>query len=128
MSIPTGSGTEVLKRNSIPNQTNAWSEFDWTAEQTAAGNTSNSAVPTNHIITVISIIIVNMNAAVRSINSKISASGRTDIPVFQAQSIAPYETFVFSDRIVLHPGDKLGFYANNTNMNVYVSYIQQNWS
>ena len=35
MAIPSGSGTEVLKRNSIPAQTTTWTEIDWASEQSS---------------------------------------------------------------------------------------------
>ncbi len=128
MAIPSGSGTEVLKRNSIAAQTTAWTEIDWTAEQTSPANASNGALPTNHIITILTVTWCNSNAAARDVYMKISASGRTDVTILSLQPIGTNETFTFNDRFVIHPGDKLMFYSSGTSVDILLSYIDQDWT
>ena len=128
MAIPSGSGTEVLKRNSIPAQTTAWTEIDWTADQTSAGNTSNGLVPTNHIITILSVVFQNGSGAARTVSMKSPAvSGRSEISLV-GNSLPIGGTFVWNDRIILNSGDKLSFYASGSDVGIWLSYIQQNWS
>ena len=62
MAIPTdGGGSEVLKRNSIYNQSTSATQIDWAqAVQTAAGNSSGTvAVPANVIITILTVFFTN---------------------------------------------------------------------
>ena len=64
MAIPSGSGTEVLKRNSVRNQAQTFTAIDWALEQTAVTNSSGTtAVPANNIITLLSIVWNNNSSA-----------------------------------------------------------------
>ena len=129
MAIPSGGGTEVLKRNSIPAQTTTWTEIDWASEQTSAGNTSGTtATPTNQIITVLNMIFCNGNASERGVYMKVSASGRTDVPFLDATPVPGKGTFAFNDRLVLHPGDKLMFYSSGADVQIWINYILQDWT
>jgi len=42
-------------------------------------------------------------------------------------SIAPYQTFVFSDKFVLSPDNELQVYSSQ-NADIYFSYIYQDWT
>jgi len=116
MAIPSGSGTEVLK------------------ETFATSNNSVSyllTVPTNHIYTIISIIVCNNTANDVTANKIIiDPDGGTygEMVIFE-QAINSKETFVVNEKIVLSSGDKL--YVTNASantLNVLVSYIDQDWS
>jgi hypothetical protein len=118
MAIPSGSGTEVLKRASINNMTNSW-----TPVITGVAN---------HIYTVISVIFCEQGNATESPSMRVdvSAAGSNQIQILEATPITPYSTFVFSDRIVLTGTDKLEVKneGSTSSIDVWVSYIDQDWS
>ena len=126
MAIPSGSGTEVLRRNSIPAQSTSITSIDWAqAVQTAAGNSSGTtAVPANVIITIINIIICNRNASSRTIDMLIDGTG-TAVRPMDSQPISSKGTFEFSDRFVLREGDELQFDSSGSDIDIYISYIYQ---
>jgi len=129
MTIPSGSGTEVLKRNSISGQSTTWTELNWAGEQTAGGASSGTtAIPANHIITIMSIVFCNGSGADRTVQMKSTASGRDQIEFLTTQSLPTNGTFIFNDRIVLYPVDKLMFYSSGTSVGIWLSYIQQDWT
>ena len=67
MAIPSGSGTEVLKRTTINNQSDDATAFRWDGTMATVG-TETYTVPANHIITVLSIIICEQGNAAESVN------------------------------------------------------------
>ena len=139
MAIPSGSGTEVLKRTSITGLGGSstygnWWHVDWTSEAVSS-QASTAVVAANHIITPISIIICNQNT---SNAYNIDMAVDTDISggaiqyILYEQSVPSKGTFVFNDKFVLHPSDALKFRVNvdasGDNFSVYISFIDQDWS
>ena len=139
MAIPSGSGTEVLKRTSITGLGGSstygnWWHVDWTSEAVSA-QASTAVVAANHIITPISIIICNLNT---SNAYNIDMAVDTDISggaiqyILYEQSVPSKGTFIFNDKFVLHPSDALKFRVNvdasGDNFSVYISFIDQDWS
>jgi hypothetical protein len=114
MAIPTGSGTEVLKRY-IKDGQNA-------TESVAITGVA------NHIYTILSIFVTNRDSATQTFYTKLdpNASGTTIIQL--KPSIPPDETFVCNDRFVLSGTDKLVIDASGGDFDVIVSYIDQDWS
>ena len=129
MAIPSGPGTEVLRRNSIPAQSTSITSIDWAqAVQTAAGNSSGTtAVPANVIITIFNIILCNRNGSARTVVLQIGGTG-TDVRPLEDQTIPGKGTFVFSDRFVLREGDELQFDASGSDNDIYISYVYQDWT
>ena len=116
MAIPSGSGTEVLKRASIHALSDAW-----------------SAIITgvaNHIYTVLSITACNNDGSTDTANMRvdISAAGSNQIVIFTEQSIDAKATFVWNDKIVLRPSDKLLFTASGSGIDAYCTFIDQDWT
>ena len=131
MAIPSGSGTEVLRRNSIVNQSTSDTSIDWAqAVQTTAGNSSGTvAVPANVIITILTITVCNRSGDTRTIDLRIDrAVSHSAIRILANQSIESEGTFVFSDKLVLRENDTLTFDASGTSMDVHVNYIYQDWT
>ena len=139
MAIPSGSGTEVLKRTSITGLGGSstygnWWHVDWTSEAVSS-QASTAVVAANHIITPISIIICNQTT---SNAYNIDMAVDTDISggdiqyILYEQSVPSKGTFVFNDKFVLHPSDALKFRVNvdasGDNFSVYISFIDQDWS
>tara|TARA_R100000951_G_scaffold112206_1_gene112251 strand:+ start:539 stop:886 length:348 start_codon:yes stop_codon:yes gene_type:complete len=115
MAIPSGSGTEVLKR--------------YVQDANSGGYDSLPAVGTNHIHTVLTIIIANTANAVCTLGIAIDTSG-DNVDIINnngGQTIPAYGTFVFSDKIVLHPADVLKIYTSQSS-DLHVSYIDQDWT
>ncbi len=116
MAIPSGSGTEVLKRASIHALSDAWSPI--------------ITGVANHIYTVLSISACNNNGSTDTANMRIdiSAAGSNQIVIFTEQSITAKATFVWNDRLILTGTDKLEVYNTAGNMDWFISYIDQDWT
>ena len=127
MAIPSGSGTEVLKRTTIHAQSNTETSFRWDGTMATTG-TSTYTVPSNHIITVLSIIIVEQGNASETFEIYMN-DGSNNIRLLSSQPISAYGTFVWNDRFVLTGGDKLAVNAGSTaDIDFLCSYIDQDWS
>ena len=106
MAIPSGSGTEVLRNAAISanNATTAKLDFGGTTgtgSVRGSGNTAGVvAVPTDVIITVFN-ITVHGRTGTGVIQADINWQGSNDIRIFNEQSLAPNQTYVYSDKIVL---------------------------
>ena len=116
MAIPSGSGTEVLKRASIHALSDAWSPI--------------ITGVANHIYTVLSISACNNNGSTDTANMRIdiSAAVSNQIVIFTEQSITAKATFVWNDRLILTGTDKLEVYNTAGNMDWFISYIDQDWT
>jgi hypothetical protein len=117
MAIPSGSGTEVLKRDYVHGSSGAW-----TTVITGAAN---------HIYTVLSVTFTEQagNAEYIGLRVDISAAGSNQIYIISDSTLIPgYGAFVWNDRIVLTGTDKLEVYSSVGNVDIYVSYIDQDWS
>lgn len=117
MAIPSGSGTEVLKRN-----------FFTVTDTT---NTKIIDGVADHIYTVLSIIITETagNAETFGLFIDADAAGTNYEIISTAQALGADETFVFNDKLVLSGTDELIFKAGGTcDIDVVVNYIDQDWT
>lgn len=116
MAIPSGSGTEVLKRNYVHALSN-----------------SSTAILTgvaNHIYTVLSIIWTEQGNSSELIHTHINIdAGATDVYIMSSQSLGAEQTFVWNDKFVLTGTDRIFTRtANAGNVDVLITYIDQDWS
>ena len=115
MAIPSGGGSEVLKRHYIHANSDAW------------GVLINGEA--HHIYTVISVVANDQGNAAESINLRVVIDGSgQDIQLMQSQSLPANGTFVWNEKIVLQGTDHLEAYNSAGNVDWYVSYIEQDWS
>jgi hypothetical protein len=116
MAIPSGSGTEVLKRFFINNQSNT--------EATLLNGVA------NHIYTIISISFCEMSAADELIGLGIHHDGGgTAITLLHDQVIAGKQTFIYNDKIVLTGTDELRCnFTSAATVDIWGSYIDQDWT
>ena len=117
MAIPSGSGSEVLKRGLFAVTSNS--------------NTKIIVGVANHIYSVISIIITETSGNAETFGLFIdeNAGGTNHEIVSLATPLAGDSTFVFNDRFVISGADELVFKAGGTcTINVVVSYIDQDWT
>jgi len=112
MAIPTGAGTEVLKRVTKNGLNNAWYEI-----------LSGSA---DHIYTIISIIFCDQEAAAGTISIRVN-DGANDIMFLDQQAFAARGTFVWNDKFVLYEDDDLDVFNSTDTGEWYVSYIDQHF-
>ena len=116
MAIPSGSGTEVLKRA-------AFHALDdvWTPVITGVAN---------HIYTILNIVACEQGNASETVYMRvdINAAGSNHISILSTQNIGAYETFTWNDKIVLTGTDKLEVYNSPGNVDWYVTYIDQDWT
>jgi hypothetical protein len=113
MAIPSGSGTEVLKRYS-----------------NVVSNTTQTAltVPAHHIYTLLSTSFCIMGGAAINVSFYIH-DGTQDRSIFYQQNIPSYGTFVWDNRLIVTAGDLIKVQAHSAeDCEYYISYIDQDWS
>ena len=127
MAIPSGSGTEVLKRTTIHASSDATTAFRWDGTMASVG-TSSYTVPANHIITVLSIIVNDQGNAIDN-TSMYLYNGADNIYIVEGEEIPAYGTFIWNDKFILTGGDKLVVFGSaGTNHDYLCSYIDQDWT
>jgi|AACY02.8.fsa_nt_gi hypothetical protein len=128
MAYPTGSGTELIRRGMIDGQTNSASAFTFDGTHPTKG-TNTATVATDHIITILSIIICEMSNTGGRAFSLTAYNGSSDIILLNNAQVQPKQTYVWNDRIVLHPTHKLSIVGNASSaFDVHYTYIDQNHS
>ena len=116
MAIPSGSGIEVLKVAHIAGVTNS--------ENVLINGVA------NHIYTILSITVCETAGAAETFDLYIDDDGGgTDYEILSDQSISANATFVWNDKLVLSGTDHLCMItASAANIDVVISYIDQDWS
>ena len=116
MAIPSGSGTEVLKVAHIAGVTNS--------ENVLINGVA------NHIYTILSMTVCETGGAAETFDLYIDDDGGgTDYEILSDQEIGANETFVWNDKLVLSGEDHLCMAtASSANIDVVISYIDQDWS
>ena len=114
MAIPRGSGTEVLKR--------------LTENSLNATTKTFTTVPAHHIWTLLSLTIGSNYNGVSRYGIIVNDGSDDCIIVQDNATMGAYETFVFSDRLILTAGDILKVYFQQNNCSLWFSYIDQDWS
>ena len=113
MAIPSGSGTEVLKRITVHGNSNGWATV--------------FTVPSDHIYTLLSIVFCQVAAETGKTISIRLNDGTNDINLVLNHSVGNQETFVFSDKIILTAGDILKVENTSTNGDWWITYIDQHF-
>ena len=131
MAIPSGSGTEVLKRHTVKANGSAWTTIRWSEDETAKANTSagGEAVPTNCIVTILNISVCEQAGSASAFALTKDVAGTADIYILSngGTTIPANGTFVYSDKIILYPTDKLKVYTQ-TAAHFHINYIYQDWT
>ena len=130
MAIPLQSlsGSEVLRRGGIHAQSNTYTSLKFDGAITTAGSGNQAhVVPTNHIVTVTSIVFCEQGNQAELIYLWMN-DGSNDINLLAAQSLSAYDTFIWNDNISLVGGDKLIVSTGDSaNVDIWYSYIDQSW-
>lgn len=128
MAIPSGGGTEVLRRGTAHALSNTATALRFDGDPVSAVGTNTVTVPANHIITLLSMSFTEVGGAAATV-SMIINDGTNDIYILVAEPLPGNNTFVFNEKIIIHPGDKLTvFLGSSGNTDVWYSYIDQDWS
>ena len=117
MAIPSGSGTEVLKRGTF-------TVTDTTDTKILDG-------VANHVYTVLSIAITETQGSAETFGLFLDPSaGGTDYEILSNATVLGADTtFVFNDRLVLSGTDELNFKAGGScDIDIVISYIDQDWT
>ena len=126
MAYPNGSGSEILRRGAIHNLVTADTTFKFDGTSPTTG-TSSYVVPTDHIITLLNVIIADQSNAAHQFQM-IAISGGVNINLVYQCDVPPFGTYVWDERMILHTGDKILIAGNaSSNFDVFYSYIDQNW-
>ena len=116
MALPTGSGSEILKR------VTATGDMD--------GTPTILTVPALHIYTILSISICESASTDELIWLKMTDADNSnrDIFIVRSQTINANETFIYNDKFVLAAGDTLKLQSGSvSDFDVLISFIDQNW-
>jgi len=118
MAIPSGSGTEVLKMHTI----------------NAVSNTAQDMIPSptaNHIYVILTVFVKETGGQPESISIRITDADGSSNPHYLMDSfqIAAADTFILNDKIVISGDRHLQISSGNAaNLDVTVSYIDQDWT
>jgi hypothetical protein len=127
MALPTGSGSEILRRGQVDVQSTTETTLLFTGAATTAGASGNT-VPALHIVTMLSMSFCNTTADSMTL-SMWNYGGSVYTTYFQNQKISGYETFVWNDRFVLQAGDSLRINGiGSGTCDVNYSFIDQDWT
>ena len=121
MAIPSGTGTEVLKRATK----NALNNSTFTIGAVASGADVN--IGTNHIVTIISIFIHNTSGTATFWRMDLN-DGSNDIRMYGNTDLAPNTTFAWNDKFILTSGDKLILTTGSQDFDIVITYIDQDFS
>lgn len=128
MAYPTGSGSEQLYNGTMHVLSNSESALKFDGTQNSTAGTNSATVPALHIITVLNVVFCEQANAAEGLYMYVH-DGTSAIRLLENQSIPAYGTFVWNDNIVLRGGDKLTVHTvNSANIDVYYSYIDQDWT
>lgn len=128
MAYPTGSGSEQLYNGTMHVLSNSESALKFDGTQNSTVGTNSATVPALHIITVLNVVFCEQGNAAEGLYMYVH-DGTSEIRLLENQSIPAYGTFVWNDNIVLRGGDRLTVHTvNSANIDVYYSYIDQDWS
>ena len=115
MAIPSGSGTEVLKRATYDGNLN-------TAPVIING-------VANHIYTILTITMCEASSSSETISIYIEPSGSGQVILYRNIALPTAGTFVVNDKFVMTGTDHLVLYSSDTsNIDCLVSYIDQDWT
>ena len=112
MAIPSGSGTEVLKRVTV-----------------IQSNTSSTILTgvANHIYTILTVNFQDQQGVANTIHLG-AHNGSAQMYFVAGQAVPAGGTFVYNDKIVLEGDDYLTVYNSSTAGHWWVSYIDQAWT
>ena len=113
LNMPTGSGSERLRRAHIHAISTDWQEI----LSGVAG----------HIYTILSIIFVDNQDVAGTISIRMN-NGSHNVKILESHSHAASATFVWSDKFVLEEDDDLDVYNSVSDGQWIVSYIDQDWT
>mgnify|MGYP003142355813 CR=1 FL=1 len=126
MAIPSGGGTEVLSSTYIHGLSNTTTTFRWDGTPATTG-TGTYVVPDHHIITVLSIVFTEMSDNAETVTVSIF-DGSQYIHLLNSQDIPAKGTFIWNDKFVVKAGHKVELTCSPANVDVYCTYIDQDWT
>ena len=113
MAIPSGSGSEVLKRSTFSNLATGSSQADKTFIDGVA----------NHIYTVISIIACSKQAGAANFGIEVWSAGSTECGIVTSYSLPGYATYVWNDKFIISGTDELRLAWAGSDLDVSVQYL-----
>ena len=127
MALPTGSGSEILRRGLVDAQSTSETTLLFTGAKTAAGASGNT-VPALHIISMINMSFCNTTTNSMTLSMWVYGDS-VHATYFTTQTIGSHDTFVWNDRFVLQAGDSLRINGvGSGTCDVNFSFIDQNWT
>jgi len=110
-----GTGTEVLRRSF--------------AHGISATDTVLINGVADHIYTLLSVVVCEQAGAAETFSMFIDPDTGTDnIGLVQSTALPANGTYIFSEKIVITNTDDLVIWTSSGNVDIYTSYIDQDWS
>ena len=115
MAIPSGSGSEILTRTFKNANNGTW-------ETVIDGGDA------DHIYTLISLVWCEMQGADDLIGLRVKTDSGAYIQIIHEQTPLPSKgTYIFNDKLCLVGTDELQAYSNSGNVDIYCTFVYQNW-
>ena len=113
---PSGAGTEVLRRSYRDGQ--------------SSGTGQILVGAANHIYTVLSISFCNKGSAAELLSMWVDFdAGGTDVTLLQEHDLAGYDTFIYSEKLILTGTDILECtFTSSADIDIWCSYIDQHFA
>ena len=110
-----GTGTEVLRRKFVHNNNNA--------------DVALITGEADHIYTILSVIICDLGGAAETFSLYVDPDTGTDNIYFTNEAPVPAKgTYVFSEKVVITNTDIFYVWSSVGNMDIYCTYIDQDYS
>ena len=85
-------------------------------------------VATNHIYTILNVIVCNQTTGDVLVGLQFAPGGSGTCIIFADQALPASGTYVWSDKLVLTAGDIVKVTCSAADHDVYISYIDQDWT
>ena len=115
MAIPSGSGTEVIKRVAL---------------ESVNGNSAavNLTCPADHIL-IVTTIHVTENGNAAELLTIYKGGNSVDCRLTRKVALPAYGTYIHDSKFAMHPADTLIVYADSSSvLDIHITYIDQDWS
>ena len=124
MAIPGSSdGQEVLRNGAILTQSSTATAFKFDGTSPSTG-TDSYTVPTNHIITMLSIIWCQTDNNAETITLQ-----HVQGYILIVQDLAARATFIYNERLSMKGGELLKTWTGSSaDIDIFYSYLDQDWS
>ena len=118
MAIPSGSGTEVLKRVYV----------DGLSNSPASPGVVLINGEADHIYTILSVVFCETAGSAQQVEINVKPDGSGQVRILKNGSVPASGQFVWNDKFSITGTAELCVWANGGNVDCWCTYIEQDWS